>query len=71
MHGTMDNVVPMGQSEELAQALRQAGVNVFFQKVVGAGHGPGFDPQKTKRLIQSFFDLHLKNAGVKLEPFYD
>lgn len=37
-HGTADVAVPVTQSEELADALRAAGVSVEFTTVPGAGH---------------------------------
>lgn len=37
-HGTMDRFVPVGQSEELAEALRRAGVPVELELVDGADH---------------------------------
>jgi acetyl esterase/lipase len=39
MHGDKDNLVPISQSEELAAALKKAGVEVTFQVVKGNGHG--------------------------------
>jgi acetyl esterase/lipase len=37
-HGTVDRFVPVGQSEELAEALRRAGVPVELELVDGADH---------------------------------
>lgn len=38
VHGAVDPIVPTGQSEELANALKAAGTQVMFQTVPGAGH---------------------------------
>ncbi len=60
MHGDKDNLVPISQSEELAAALKKAGVEVTFQVVKGNGHGgPDFlNPENRKRIVD-FFDKHL------------
>ena len=39
IHGELDPVVPLSQSELLRDALRKAGVEVEFHAVKGAGHG--------------------------------
>ncbi|MGX5654266.1 alpha/beta hydrolase fold domain-containing protein [Geodermatophilus nigrescens] len=39
LHGTADRVVPHGQSERLAAALRGAGADVRLESIPGAGHG--------------------------------
>lgn len=45
-HGTDDHVVPIAQSEELADHLRNIGAAVTFVKVAGGAHGfgPGTQP---------------------------
>ncbi len=61
IHGDKDPVVPFGQSEELAEALRKAGVEVTLKKIEGAGHGGReFNAPETRKLIEEFFDRHLK-----------
>jgi acetyl esterase/lipase len=61
MHGDKDRVVPYAQSEELAEALRKAGVEVKLKKVEGAGHGgPQFGSAGSRELILAFFEKHLK-----------
>jgi acetyl esterase/lipase len=61
LHGDRDDVVPFGQSELLAEALRKAGVVVTLKKIEGAGHGgPQFGAPENRRLIEEFFDKHLK-----------
>jgi putative heme-binding domain-containing protein len=61
MHGDKDRVVPYAQSEELAAALKKAGVEVTLKKVEGAGHGGReFNTPDNRKLIEAFFDKHLK-----------
>jgi acetyl esterase/lipase len=60
-HGEEDPLVPWHQSELLFEALKQAGVDVTFQKIPGAGHGGReFAAEKLQAEIQEFFDKHLK-----------
>jgi acetyl esterase/lipase len=42
IHGEKDTLVPVSQSEELADVLKKAGANVTLKVVPGAGHGMGF-----------------------------
>jgi len=61
MHGDQDHIVPPGQSEALAEALKKAGVVVTLQIVAGNGHGgPGFTSPENRKLIEDFFDKHLR-----------
>jgi acetyl esterase/lipase len=61
LHGDKDDVVPYAQSEELADALKKAGVDVTLKKVEGAGHGgPDFLSPDNRKLIEGFLDAHLK-----------
>ena len=57
MHGDKDMTVPYSQSEELAAALKKAGVWVKFITVPGGGHGMG--PAQTPPVYE-FFDEKLK-----------
>jgi dipeptidyl aminopeptidase/acylaminoacyl peptidase len=41
MHGDQDHTVPLRQSESFYAALKQAGVDVTFLPIPGAGHGFG------------------------------
>ncbi len=60
MHGDRDNTVPPGQSDELAAALKKAGVEVALVVVQGNGHGgPGFNSPANRKLVESFFAKHL------------
>lgn len=38
VHGELDNLVPIGQSEILVEALRDAGVAVVYKTLPGVGH---------------------------------
>lgn len=60
IHGDADDVVPVSQSDELAQALRQAGVPVHQVRIPGGGHGPGLlaSPDVQAR-VRAWFDEHL------------
>jgi acetyl esterase/lipase len=61
MHGDQDKLVPISQSQSLADALRKAGVEVTFQTLPGAAHGgPAFNSDESMKLIGDFFDKHLK-----------
>ena len=60
MHGDKDNVVPLAQSELLAEALKKTGVEVKLVVVKGNGHGgPGFNSPENRKLIEDFFTKHL------------
>jgi acetyl esterase/lipase len=61
MHGDKDDVVPLGQSVKLADALRRAGVEVKFQVYKGAGHGGRvFTSPESWRIIEDFFAKYLR-----------
>jgi acetyl esterase/lipase len=61
MHGDKDPLVPLKQSEILAEALAKAGVEVKLQVIKDNGHGgPGFTTPESRKLIEDFFDKHLK-----------
>jgi acetyl esterase/lipase len=61
VHGDRDPLVPCNQSELLFEALRKAGVDATFYKIVSAGHGgPQFQSPVTKAMVLAFFDEHLK-----------
>jgi acetyl esterase/lipase len=59
VHGDADPLVPLQQSVELYDALKQAGVDVQLHIVKGGGHGTGF-PSDVGKLVVKFFDEHLK-----------
>jgi acetyl esterase/lipase len=58
LHGDQDDVVPINQSELLAEALKKAGVEVTYHVVAGAGHG--FGGPEIDAMVTAFFDKHLK-----------
>jgi acetyl esterase/lipase len=60
MHGDQDPLVPLGQSELLHEALKKAGVDSTLHVVKGAGHGFGRDA--AGKLVEEFFDRHLKRG---------
>ena len=65
VHGDGDELVPHNQSELLANALRNAGVEVVFHTVVGGGHGRGgeFGSPALFERVRRFFDRHLLDRG--------
>jgi len=62
-HGDKDMLVPHNQSVLLNTALKKAGVNVKFHTVKGGGHG--FRNQEVDRMVQEFFDKHLRGFERK------
>ena len=63
IHGDADTTVPIGQSEEMEEKLRQVGGTVRLIRVPGGVHGPGIvkDPAIAAE-IRGWFDQHLKAA---------
>ncbi len=62
MHGDKDTVVPLEQSQLLAEALQKAGVPVVFHVVPGGGHGgPAFREREEAYRLYDFFVMHLKS----------
>ncbi len=60
LHGDKDGIVPLAQSQELAKALKKAGVEVDLRVVKGSGHGgPAFLSPESRKLIEEFFAKHL------------
>jgi len=69
LHGEQDPSVPVNQSELLYDALKKAGVDVTFHKIVGAGHGgPQFNTPEVRAMVQAFFDRHLKKSEPPAKP---
>jgi len=59
IHGSKDRLVPFGQSIMLVEALRAAGQDVTFYKIVGADHGdPSFWKPATLDLVVDFIESH-------------
>lgn len=65
IHGDADDVVPIAQTETMAEALRQAGVSVKYRRVPGGGHGPGLvdDPEIAAEILD-WFDRCLKGGAT-------
>ncbi|MHB1556560.1 MAG: prolyl oligopeptidase family serine peptidase, partial [Isosphaeraceae bacterium] len=63
IHGTDDPLVPINQSERLADALKAAGVSCAFYRVLGGGHGH-FRRPEVERRIKQFLDKHLRDQPV-------
>jgi acetyl esterase/lipase len=60
--GGSDCTVPWRQSEIVDTALKAAGVSSVFEKVDGAGHGPGvFNPTTMDRVLK-FLETSLKGC---------
>jgi acetyl esterase/lipase len=59
-HGEADTVVPIGQSESYAAALRQAGVSVDYQSWPAQGHGAPSNAAEEIGLVIDFLDTHLQ-----------
>ncbi|MBX7221075.1 MAG: alpha/beta hydrolase [Blastocatellia bacterium] len=68
MHGTMDCVVPPGQSQELFDRLKAAGVNATLVFLPGAGHGgPEFVTTESRNRVETFLDAHLKTPATSTD----
>lgn len=60
MHGTADPLVPLDQSQELADKLKAAGVEVTLDVVKGGGHGgPEFWSEDRPQRLLDFLNHHL------------
>ena len=62
-HGTVDNLVPNGQSKLLYEALVEAGhkAQTTFEYIEGAGHGgPQFETKENLDKVFQFIDTYLK-----------
>jgi acetyl esterase/lipase len=69
MHGDKDNIVPLAQSEALAEALKKAGVEVTLRVIKGSGHGsPEFISPENRKLIEDFFAKHLRRDQTEGKP---
>lgn len=61
-HGTVDKIVPVGQSRTMAAKLKEAGVVARLIEFEGAGHGWGGENlQKTMDETVGFLGQHLKD----------
>ncbi len=69
LHGDRDDIVPLQQSEVLAQALKKAGVEVHLEIIKGNGHGgPGFVDAERRKLTEDFFAKHLGGGRAAGKP---
>jgi enterochelin esterase-like enzyme/acetyl esterase/lipase len=74
MHGDKDQLVPLGQSLMLAQALKEAGVEATMKTIPGAMHeGPQFHNAESRQLITDFLLQKLgataaTNAAANASP---
>jgi acetyl esterase/lipase len=60
MQGTNDPLVPLDQSQRLADRLKAAGADVTLDVIDGAGHGgPQFTTQEKVKLMADFLGKHL------------
>jgi len=59
-HGDIDELVPFNQSVLLYEALKEAGKEVTFYRVNGAGHGPGIFSKQMMQIVEDFLDQHLR-----------
>lgn len=64
VHGTRDDLVPLGQSEALERALAAARpvTAPLLIRMNGAGHG--FNSPELDRRVAQFFDHHLRSASA-------
>ncbi len=62
MHGEADNMVPIGQSEILLDALKKQGIEATLVRVRAGHGGPAFDMPANVAVVKAFFD---KQFGIK------
>lgn len=63
-HGTQDTMVPYEHSVDFVQAVEEAGGEITFITVEGAGHsGEAFSSEENLELILDFLNEHVKDAG--------
>ena len=60
VHGDKDPLVPLGQSQLLAQTINERGGKVELIVVKGGGHGP-FHNDRYHRRVKEFLDQHLSS----------
>ncbi|MUG69347.1 alpha/beta hydrolase [Paenibacillus validus] len=59
MHGDQDELVPFNQSVLLYEALKEAGQDVTFYKVKGAGHGSRFWTPDVLEIVRKFLTAYV------------
>jgi acetyl esterase/lipase len=60
MHGDIDPLVPLAQSEILHEALKKAGVESKLVVATGVGHSPKVADGDNSKIIDEFLKMHLK-----------
>ncbi|HVL11729.1 MAG TPA: prolyl oligopeptidase family serine peptidase, partial [Gemmata sp.] len=61
LHGDVDPLVPLGQSEIFLEALKKADIPAELVVIKGGGHGgAGFATAENQEKIAKFFEKHLK-----------
>jgi len=68
MHGNEDEIVSHKQSELFYKDLKDAGLDVEFHLIPGAGHGFGKKADLksfSEEMMFKFFEAKLKNLKVK------
>lgn len=62
LHGTLDNIVPVHQSDSLNNRLSDAGITKQYEKYTGEGHGVWSTTNTTDAFtkIAAFLKLHVK-----------
>jgi acetyl esterase/lipase len=63
VHGSADDIVPIQQSEQMVEKLRQAGISARLITVPGEGHGWGWSHEHRLTSLahmMNFFDTELK-----------
>jgi acetyl esterase/lipase len=63
IHGDVDPVVPVQQSETFHAALEKAGVKSKLHIVKGGGHGQGFQVPEVQQAVREFFVGALKPSS--------
>ena len=67
VHGDKDPLVPVQQSEKLDALFDKTGVKSTFIKVLGGGHGNGFDEVVLGAKIRSFLATVFEGAASELK----
>ena len=60
VHGDVDKLVPLSQSEDLLTAVKAAGIECDLIVVKGVGHDAGVFKKETVERVNEFWDKHLK-----------
>jgi dipeptidyl aminopeptidase/acylaminoacyl peptidase len=64
VHGTDDQTVPFEQAEMFYDALKKAGVDATFVRIIGGSHAVG-GPAVMQR-VNDFFEKHLRGQDVQV-----